>query len=141
MALSWKFSGTNAPATVKAGNCPYNFRVPSPTFARLFRGLALTRRFSGGSMTGTANSFGQEALDFVESLDRLDTSDAVLDTMQGAISRFGFEGVAFERVRQLLAVKRASRRSPRASAKCSPGRRKGSRPGRSERSSRWASER
>jgi hypothetical protein len=95
MALSWKFSGPKAPATVKAGNCPYNFRVPSPTFARLFRGLALTRRFSGGSMTGTANSFGQEALDFVESLDRVDTSDAVLDTMQGAISRFGFEWVAF----------------------------------------------
>src|SRR5262245_37340486 len=47
MALSWKFSGTKAPATVKAGNCPYNFRVPSPTFARLFCGLALTRRFSG----------------------------------------------------------------------------------------------
>src|SRR5262249_31647029 len=95
MALSWKFSGTKAPATVKAGNCPYNFRVPSHTFARLFRGLALTRRFSGGSMTGKANSFGQEALDFVESLDRLDTSGPVLDTMQGAISRFGFEWVAF----------------------------------------------
>ena len=46
-------------------------------------------------MTGTANSFGQETLDFVESLDRVDTSDAVLDTMQGAISRFGFEWVAF----------------------------------------------
>jgi LuxR family transcriptional regulator, quorum-sensing system regulator BjaR1 len=46
-------------------------------------------------MTGTANSFGQEALDFVESLDRLDTPDAVLDAMQGAISRFGFEWVAF----------------------------------------------
>jgi LuxR family quorum sensing-dependent transcriptional regulator len=46
-------------------------------------------------MTGTANSFGQEALDFVESLDRVDTSDAVVDTMQGAISRFGFEWVAF----------------------------------------------
>jgi hypothetical protein len=45
-------------------------------------------------MTGTANSFGQEALDF-ESLDRVDTSDGVLDTMQGAISRFGFEWVAF----------------------------------------------
>jgi hypothetical protein len=45
-------------------------------------------------MTGTANSFGQEALDFVESLDRVDT-DAVLDTMQGAICRFGFEWVAF----------------------------------------------
>jgi hypothetical protein len=46
-------------------------------------------------MTGTANSFGQEAFDFVESLDRLDTPDAILDTMQGAISRFGFEWVAF----------------------------------------------
>jgi len=34
-------------------------------------------------------------LDFVESLDRLDTPDAVLDAMQGAISRFGFEWVAF----------------------------------------------
>ena len=44
-------------------------------------------------MTGTANSFRQEALDFVEG--RLDTSDAVLDTMQGAISRFGFDWVAF----------------------------------------------
>jgi LuxR family transcriptional regulator, quorum-sensing system regulator BjaR1 len=49
-------------------------------------------------MTGTANSFGQEALDFVESLDRLDTPDAVLDAMQGAISRFGFEWVAFSGV-------------------------------------------
>jgi hypothetical protein len=46
-------------------------------------------------MTGKAKSFGQEALDFVEGLDRLDTSDPVLDTMQGAISRFGFEWVAF----------------------------------------------
>ena len=45
-------------------------------------------------MTGTANSFGQEAFDFVESLDRLDTPGAVLDTMQGAISRFGLEWVA-----------------------------------------------
>jgi hypothetical protein len=45
-------------------------------------------------MTGTANSFGQEAFDFVESLDRLDTPDAVLDIMQGATSRFGFEWVA-----------------------------------------------
>lgn len=46
-------------------------------------------------MTGTANSFGQEAFDFVESLDRLDTPDAVLDIMQGATSRFSFEWVAF----------------------------------------------
>ena len=67
---------------------PYNFGVNSPTLARLFRVV------SGGSMTGTANSFGQEAFDFVESLDRLDTPDAVLDIMQGATSRFGFAWVA-----------------------------------------------
>src|SRR5262249_50033193 len=48
---------------------------------------------------------------------------------------------AFERVRQLLADKpEGKRRSRRVSAKCSLGRRKGSRPGRLGRFSQWASE-
>jgi LuxR family quorum sensing-dependent transcriptional regulator len=46
-------------------------------------------------MTATASSFGQEAFDFVDGLDRLDTPDAVLGTMQRVVSRFGFEWVAF----------------------------------------------
>src|SRR6187549_2436549 len=41
-------------------------------------------------MTAKANSFGQRTFDFIEGLDRLDTSEAVLDTMLHVVSRFGW---------------------------------------------------
>jgi LuxR family quorum sensing-dependent transcriptional regulator len=46
-------------------------------------------------MTAKANSFGQRTFDFIEGLDRLDTPEAVLDTMLRVVSRFGFEWLAF----------------------------------------------
>jgi LuxR family quorum sensing-dependent transcriptional regulator len=46
-------------------------------------------------MTTTAQSFGQEAFDFIDSLDRLYTPDAVIGAMHRVISRFGFEWLAF----------------------------------------------
>jgi LuxR family quorum sensing-dependent transcriptional regulator len=46
-------------------------------------------------MTTTAQSFGQEAFDFVDSLDRLYTPDAVIGAMHRVASRFGFEWLAF----------------------------------------------
>ena len=42
-------------------------------------------------MTAKANSFGQRTFDFIEGLDRLDTPEAVLDTMLRVVSRFGSE--------------------------------------------------
>ena len=46
-------------------------------------------------MTAKANSFGQRTFDFIEGLDRLDTPEAVLDTMLRVVSRFGSEWLAF----------------------------------------------
>jgi LuxR family quorum sensing-dependent transcriptional regulator len=46
-------------------------------------------------MTAKANSFGQRTFDFIEGLDRLDTTEAVLNKMLGVVSRFGFEWLAF----------------------------------------------
>src|SRR6266540_3285935 len=42
-------------------------------------------------MTTTAQSFGQEAFDFIDSLDRLYTPDSILRALDRVISRFGFE--------------------------------------------------
>jgi LuxR family quorum sensing-dependent transcriptional regulator len=46
-------------------------------------------------MVAKVNSFGQEAFDFIEGLDELDSPDSVLEAMQDEISRFGFEWLAF----------------------------------------------
>jgi LuxR family transcriptional regulator, quorum-sensing system regulator BjaR1 len=46
-------------------------------------------------MVAKVNSFGQEAPDFIEGLDELDSPDTVLEAMQDEISRFGFEWLAF----------------------------------------------
>src|SRR4026207_1791511 len=40
-------------------------------------------------MTAKANSFGQRTFDFIEGLDRLDRSEAVLDTMLHVVFRVG----------------------------------------------------
>ena len=42
-------------------------------------------------MTTTTQSFGQEAFDFIDSLDRLYTPDAILGAMHRVVSRFGFD--------------------------------------------------
>ena len=46
-------------------------------------------------MSGKANTFGQDAFDFIEGLDRMDSPEDVLETTQRVISRFGFEWLAF----------------------------------------------
>ena len=46
-------------------------------------------------MVAKVNCFGQEAFDFVEGLDELDSPDTVLEAMQDEISCFGFEWLAF----------------------------------------------
>jgi len=44
-------------------------------------------------MAGSAEVFGQEAFQFIEELDSLDTADAVADAMKRVTARFGFEGL------------------------------------------------
>jgi LuxR family quorum sensing-dependent transcriptional regulator len=48
---------------------------------------------AGVRMANTAQAFGQEALDFIEDLDRLSSADAVAEAMIGVVARFGFEGL------------------------------------------------
>jgi len=77
------------PATAKSGDCLYNFGVPSPTLAKSFSRHRVTR-----GVTGTNDSksklFRAKTFDFIEDSDRLDTPEAVLDTMIRVVSRFGF---------------------------------------------------
>jgi hypothetical protein len=84
-----RLAAAKLPATAKSGNCLYNFGVPSPTLAKSFSRHRVTR-----GVTGTNDSksklFRAKTFDFIEDSDRLDTPEAVLDTMIRVVSRFGF---------------------------------------------------
>jgi LuxR family quorum sensing-dependent transcriptional regulator len=44
-------------------------------------------------MAMTAQPFGREAFEFIEDLDRLSSAAAVMERMDRAVSRFGFENL------------------------------------------------
>jgi LuxR family quorum sensing-dependent transcriptional regulator len=46
-------------------------------------------------MTAAAQSFGREAFDFIEDLDRLDSPDSVIETMYRVVAQLGASGLFF----------------------------------------------